>query len=138
VATAKTEGEANQKADEQRVDDPLLGYDPSKFPGAIPLPGTATALRIGGFVKANMVETTESVGTENRFIVGSIPTNPDFQGGPQAAMMTSQSRLNFELRENSPRGQFRAFIEGDFGGNGDTFRLRHAFGQFGPLLAGET
>jgi hypothetical protein len=136
--TAQTEQQAEQKAAEQRVDDPLLGYDPSKFPAAIPLPGTAAALRIGGFVKANVVQSTESVGTQDRFIAGSIPTNPDFQGDPEAAMTASQSRLNFELRENSALGQFRAFIEGDFAGEGDSFRLRHAFGQFGSLLAGKT
>jgi hypothetical protein len=32
----------------------------------------------------------------------------------------------------------RAFIEGDFAGDGDTFRLRHAFGQYRALLAGKT
>jgi hypothetical protein len=136
--TVKTENAANKKAAEQRADDPLLGYNPARFPGAIPLPGTAAALRIGGFVKANVVQSSESVGTQDRFIIGSIPTNPDFQGDPQAAMTASQSRLNFELREDSPMGQFRAFIEGDFAGTGETFRMRHAFGQFGSVLAGKT
>jgi len=136
--TARTERDAEQKAAKQRTDDPLLGYDPSKFPGGFPLPGTSAALRIGGFVKANVVQTTDSVGTQDRFIVGSIPTDPAFKGDAEAAMTASQSRLNFELRENSAVGQFRAFIEGDFAGEGETFRMRHAFGQFGAVLAGKT
>lgn len=32
----------------------------------------------------------------------------------------------------------RAFIEGDFAEQNDTFRLRHAFGQFRDILAGKT
>jgi hypothetical protein len=32
----------------------------------------------------------------------------------------------------------RAYIEGDFAGDSDTFRLRHAFGQFKDMLAGKT
>jgi hypothetical protein len=35
-------------------------------------------------------------------------------------------------------GTVRAFIEGDFAGEGDTFRLRHAYGQFKDILAGKT
>ena len=119
-------------------DDPLLGYDPTKFPGAIPLPGTAAALRIGGFVKANVVQSFESVGSQDRFIVGSIPTDPAVRGDSEAALTASQSRLSFELREDSDVGQFRSFIEADFAGTGDSFRLRHAFGQYGQVLAGKT
>jgi len=32
----------------------------------------------------------------------------------------------------------RGFIEGDFAGTGNTFRLRHAYGQYGDLLVGQT
>jgi hypothetical protein len=32
----------------------------------------------------------------------------------------------------------RAFIEGDFGGSSRTLRLRHAYGQWGPWVAGQT
>lgn len=35
-------------------------------------------------------------------------------------------------------GPLRAFIEGDFAASGDTFRLRHAYGQFRKVLAGKT
>lgn len=135
---ANNKGEAGQNTARQSADDPLLGYDPASFPGGFPLPGTSAALRIGGFVKANVVQSTDSVGTQDRFIVGSIPTDPAFDGDAEAAMTASQSRLNFELRENSSVGQFRAFIEGDFAGQGETFRMRHAFGQYGAVLAGKT
>ena len=35
-------------------------------------------------------------------------------------------------------GTTRFYVEGDFFGDGDTFRLRHAFGQFGRITAGKT
>ena len=35
-------------------------------------------------------------------------------------------------------GTMRAYIEADFAGEGDTFRLRHAFGQFKSVLVGKT
>jgi hypothetical protein len=46
--------------------------------------------------------------------------------------------LNFELRETTSRGVLRAFVEGDFAEQNDTFRLRHAFGQFRDILVGKT
>ena len=49
-----------------------------------------------------------------------------------------QTRLNFEMREESSYGNLRAFVEADFAGTDDTFRLRHAFGQYKSLLAGKT
>ncbi len=135
---ATTTGERTGRRSDERNDDPLLGYDPAQFPGAIPLPGTDAGLRISGYVKANVVQSFESVGSGDRFIVGSIPTDPAARGTSEAALTASQSRLSFELREDSELGQFRAFIEGDFAGTGETFRLRHAFGQYRQVLAGKT
>ncbi|MDJ0927655.1 MAG: DcaP family trimeric outer membrane transporter [Gammaproteobacteria bacterium] len=115
-------------------------YDETEFPGALPLPGTNAALRIGGFVKANLVQSLDALGSQNRFIVGTIPTRGAFQGDKEAVLSVQQSRLNLELRENTQAGQLRAFIEGDFAGgeDEDVFRLRHAFGQFKDFMAGKT
>ena len=57
-----------------------------------------------------------------------------------------QSRLNVETRTPTGLGTLRTFIEGDFYGTGGnelssnstTFRLRHAYGELGPVLAGQT
>ena len=110
-------------------------FDAESFPGSIPLGGTAAAIRIGGFVKANYIQDFDTIGSTDRFIVGSIPTNPVEQGDPRAELTVSQSRLNFDLRDSTDVGVLRAFIEGDFAGGGDTFRLRHAFGQLHDILA---
>ncbi len=119
-------------------EDPTTADASDRLPGAIPLPGTSASLRIGGFVKTNVVQSFEATGIQDRFIVGTIPTDPDVRGDSQAALTARQSRLNFDLRESTPVGALRAFVEGDFAGEGDTFRLRHAFGQFRDALAGKT
>lgn len=113
-------------------------FDEQSFPGSIPLGGTSAALRIGGFVKANYIQDFDTIGSTDRFIVGTIPTDPVEQGDSRAELTVSQSRLNFDLRDSTDIGTLRAFIEGDFAGDGDTFRLRHAYGQLDDFLAGKT
>lgn len=113
-------------------------FDAESFPGSIPIPGSTAAVRIGGFVKMNIVQNFDSVGSPDRFIVGTIPTDPDSSGDSEVSLTVSQSRLNVDLRDQTSLGVMRAFVEGDFAGDGDTFRLRSAFGQFRDILAGKT
>ncbi len=120
--------------------------DPSRdmlkaFKGAWRLPGTNAALRIGGFVKTAIVYNYDALQIKDRFIVGSIPVGIDETTGDEAqsSITADQSRLNFDLRQPTDYGIMRAFIEGDFAGSSnDTFRLRHAFGQWNRVLAGKT
>lgn len=113
-------------------------YDASEFPGAFQVPGSSAALRIGGFVKANVVQGLKGVvESRDRFIVGTIPTRGATTSDQEATLTASQSRVNFEYRQDTKRGQLRAFVEGDFAGSSDTYRLRHAFGQFRDILAGK-
>jgi hypothetical protein len=119
--------------------------DPSRellenFEGAWLLPGTHAALAIGGFVKTDVVYNFDPLQIADRFIVGSIPVGVDNTTGQEAqsSITADQSRLNIDLREATDYGVMRAFIEGDFAGSNETFRLRHAFGQWRRVLAGKT
>jgi len=115
-------------------------FDEKSFPGSFPIPGSSAALKIGGFVKANYIQNFDTIGSQDRFVVGTIPTTPG-PNDPNAEMTVEQSRLNFDLRDNTVYGPMRAFIEGDFAGGSsgqNLFRLRHAFGQFRDFLAGKT
>ena len=85
----------------------------------------------------NIVESFDPIGTNDRFIVGSIPV-PQESGATNTALTVSQSRLNVDLRDTTKYGAVRAFLEADFAGSGDTFRLRHAFGQYKSFLIGKT
>ncbi len=48
------------------------------------------------------------------------------------------SRLNFEFRTPSGKEQLRAFIEGDFAGESNAFRMRHAYAQYLGFIVGQT
>jgi hypothetical protein len=120
-------------------DSATTAFDEESFPGSTTIPGTNAAVRFGGFVKMNVVETFDPLGSLDRFIAGTIPV-PQQSQSPRTSMTVSQSRLNWDLRDRTKLGVMRAFIEGDFAGDGDddTFRLRHAYGQFRDILAGKT
>ena len=122
------------------IDDPSSTIYDKDFPGAWYLPGTTAAMKIGGYVNLSLVDSFDPMLIQDRFIVGSIP--PDGQQVPGAekgiTVTADQTRLNLEYREQTNQGEIRAFVEGDFRGNSETFRLRHAFGQFRSILAGKT
>jgi hypothetical protein len=131
------------------VDSQKTLYDPSNsifdpnFPGVWHLPGTTAAMKVGGYVNLALVNNIDPLVARDRFIVGTIPTSG--QSDPNASRGTSvsanQTRFNIEVREHAEHGQLRAFIEGDFLGDigdADAFRLRHAYGQYRWLLAGQT
>ena len=142
TSTPKTQEEKKTEAGESvakaQADDPTRAML-EDFIGGWRLPGTDAALRIGGYVKASVVNSFDGLEIKDRFIVGSIPVGEDGDDvEAQSSITASQSRLNFDLREPTDVGILRAFIEGDFAGENDTFRLRHAFGQRGQILAGKT
>ena len=112
-------------------------YDLKSFPGSIPIPGSSAAIKFGGFVKMNVVESFDPIDTTDRFIVGSIPV-PQASGPNVAALTVAQSRISIEMRDTTKFGAVRAFIEADFTGTDDTFQLRHAFGQYKSFLIGKT
>ena len=113
------------------------------FPGSIRIPGTNTAFKFGGRIRTAAVFTLDSLGSDDRFVTNSIPVEPGDPAadtGKQTTFSANTSRLNFDVRTPAGKSQMRCFIEGDFygGENKTSFRLRHAFAQFGSLLVGQT
>jgi hypothetical protein len=131
--------EAGVSVAEAQSDDPSRN-SLKDFPSAWRLPGTSAGLAIGGYVKTDIVYNFDPLQIKDRFIVGSIPVGVSGTTGDEAqsSITADQSRLNFDLRDRTEYGIMRAFIEGDFAGSGETFRLRHAFGQWNRMLAGKT
>jgi hypothetical protein len=113
---------------------------PDEFPGSFRIPGTDAALRINGLVRMNSVNTFGPLGTEDRFVTSSIPVAGTPEAGKQArtVFIATPSRFGFDLRTPTGVGAMRAFIEGDFAGEGRALRLRHAYGQWGPWVVGQT
>jgi len=141
-ATQEPDSLEKQIADLQSaMDDPSNTIYDEDFLGAWYLPGTTAAMKVGGYVNLSIVDNFDPMLIADRFIVGSIP--PDDQPTPPGAIQgtsvsANQTRLNVEYREQTKLGEVRAYVEGDFRGDSDTFRLRHAFGQFRAFLAGKT
>ena len=139
-AAPETSQEKYEALQKKILDDPSNTiYDPD-FPGAWYLPGTTAAMKVGGYVDLSIVNSFDPMLQPDRFIVGSIPPKGEpVEGGEKGTNVTaSRSRVNLEYREQTKHGELRAFVEGDFQGDGDSFRLRHAYGQFQSVLAGRT
>ncbi len=117
------------------------------FPGSFKLPGSDTSYAIHGYAKVDAIyDLDASVGDATGF--GAIPpddTTADNRA-PNFRLHARQSRFNIQSRTPTEYGQLKTYIEGDFEGaggnqvisNSSTFRLRHAYGQLGPILAGQT
>jgi hypothetical protein len=111
------------------------------FPRSFAIPGTDLSLAIGGYVKVDFIQDFSGIGDAFEFKTNSIPidgTAAAEQSG-RTTIHARESRFSLDLR-SSGTGQhhFRAFVEGDFFGDGNAFRLRHAYGEFGPFLGGQT
>ena len=120
------------------------------FPGSLPIPGSKVRFKIGGYVKADLIQDFDPVGDRYEFELATIPVS----GTPEAAfdgrttMHAKETRLNFDFRSkarNEERGwefPLRVFMEFDFFDDRDSFRLqprmRHAYGVIGRFLAGRS
>ncbi len=95
-------------------------------------------LRILGSVRARFNYTDQKMETEQTFNPYEVPVginsfSPNFYAG------LKQTRLGFEVtRRTKTGGDIFIRIEGDFKTNDVSFRIRHAYGQIGNLLIGQT
>jgi hypothetical protein len=129
---------------QKAMNDPSNTIYDADFLGAWYLPGTTAAMKVGGYVNLSLVNSFDPMLIPDRFIVGSIiPDGETVQGAVKGTTVSAdQTRVNLEYREQTSLGEIRAYVEGDFRGGAEfgenTFRLRHAFGQFRSFLAGKT
>jgi hypothetical protein len=109
------------------------------IPKSIRIPGTDLALKIGGYAKVDFIQDFDAIGNAFDFQTNSIP----MEGTDQAAesgrttIHARETRVNFDLSSHG-KEKFRVFVEGDFYGDGNAFRLRHAYGEFHGFLGGQT
>lgn len=104
--------------------------------GFIPIPGTQTMVKLGGFAKVNAVYDFGPAGNPDKLVTATIPIG----GGDahNANLDANATRFSFDVRRPSALGPLRFYLENDFyGGAGSTaFRLRQAHGQVGNTYAG--
>jgi TolA-binding protein len=110
------------------------------FPGSIRIPGTDAAIKFGGRIRTSGVLTLDPLGTDDRFLTNSIPVGePPTSGEAKRTNISARaSRLNIEFRTPSGAEELRAYFEGDFAGEANSFRLRHAYAQYRGYLVGQT
>jgi hypothetical protein len=116
------------------------GEGDGKFPNSWPIPGSDSYLAIGGYAKADFIQDFDYVGNANQFATATIPADGTANAGlgAQSTLTARETRVNLDFHKPTSLGAVRAFVEGDFAGSGNGFRLRHAYGQIGGLLAGQT
>lgn len=130
-----------EEASKQKPDLPPEVVSAGDFPGSIRIPGAPAAIKFGGSVWVSAVSTFDSLGSDDRFLTWTIPVvgAPEAGKGPRTSFWANPSSLNFEARTKGPGERtIRAFVEGDFAGTSNGFRLRHAYVQAGGFLAGQT
>ncbi len=110
------------------------------FPRSIQIPGTESAVRLGGQARMMIVHSLGPLGSDDRFITSSIPVEGEQQPGEdkRTNYSANPSRVNLDLRSQTPVGSFRTFLEADFAGSGNAMRLRHAFIQTRQWVGGQT
>ncbi len=128
-----------------------LGQDliDDSFPNSIPIPGTKSRFKIGGYAKLDFIQDFDYIGSRWEFESATIPVEgePESFLDGRTTLHAKQTRLNFDFRtvvENKSYGwkfPIQIFVEFDFfEDNPDLFRqprLRHAYGVVGRVLAGQ-
>jgi hypothetical protein len=106
-------------------------------PGWWEIPKTTTRMKIGGYVKFDLIHDFDPIGSPDFFDVSTIPT--DGSKGESTHMHAKETRVFLDFRSPSKVGELRAYVEGDFYGTSGAFRLRHAFVEInnGKWLAGQ-
>lgn len=115
--------------------------------GYFVIPGTETSVKIGGYAKLDAIYNSRSAGdnhvADQLFLPKFIPLDNAKADDNQYVLHARQSRFNVGTTTDTAYGKLATFFEGDFYGTGTTaskadFRVRHAYGELGKLLAGQT
>jgi hypothetical protein len=110
------------------------------IPQALQIPGTDIYVSFGGYVKVDVIQDFDPIGNSTVFKTNTIPVDgtPEADGDGASALTARETRFNVDFRSNVGGTKMRAFFEGDFYGDGNSFRLRHGYGEAGRVLGGQT
>jgi hypothetical protein len=146
---------------EVKQDDAVVKGD---IPGSFRIPGTDVSLRLYGFAELDWVHDFGGDNSDNDYSTFAyympVAGSPEAKRTDRDYLTIRESRLGLEAATPTRFGVLSAKLEGDFNneprhGNSSTygdsghvytqmatnsygFRVRHAYGQFGGLLVGQT
>lgn len=143
----RIEAQEQQIEQQQATPAPAQAVTGGDKPGSFKLPGTNTSVKIGGYVKGDAIYDVNS-DLGDTFAVSAIPADGSTAAEREGHFRAHarQTRVNLQSWTPTEFGEIHTYIEGDFFGTGGnevfsnstSFRLRHAFGELGPLLVGQT
>ena len=90
----------------------------------------------GGRVKLDIIKDYDAITSEDSFDPRTIVV-PSEDGG-NSRLHARETRLFLDIRGPVAGKELRMYVESDFYGSSSVFRLRHAYGSYGGLLAGQT
>jgi hypothetical protein len=90
----------------------------------------------GGRVKLDIIRDFSAITSEDSFDPRTIPV--DGSEGGNSQLHARETRLSIDIRGPVEGKELRMYVETDFYGSGNALRLRHAYGSWGGLLAGQT
>jgi hypothetical protein len=110
---------------------------PSDFANGLTLRQDRWGVKFGGYVKADLIHDFHAIDSNDFFDPATIPVGePD---RTDSHFHVRQTRLNMDARWITDQGDpLRLMVEGDFFGEGNTLRLRHAFGEYQSFIIGQT
>jgi hypothetical protein len=107
---------------------------PSRPAGAL---GSAPwVFTLGGYIKLDMIHDFNAIGSTDSFNPRTIPV--DGSPGADTRFHARETRLSLGIVGPIGGRDLKLLVEGDFYGTANGVRLRHAYGEYGPLLAGQT
>ena len=91
---------------------------------------------LGGYLKLDLIHDFDPNSSPDSFDPRSIPV--DGSKGTNTRIHARETRLSLGIEGPAEGRNLELFLEGDFYGTGNAFRVRHAYAQYGVLLAGQT
>lgn len=115
----------------------------SAIPGGMIVPGTETSVRLYGDVEGHAIHDLKASSPTDNFT--DLTFQPLDNSGAQTGrtkLTAETSRLGFETSTPAPGGELKTKLEMDFysygSDNRNRIRLRHAYGEYGGWLIGQT
>jgi DcaP outer membrane protein len=93
------------------------------------------AFKVGGRIKLDIIKDYDAITSEDSFDPRTIVL-PAIDGG-NSSIHARETRLFLDVRGPVEGKELRMYVETDFFGSSSTIRLRHAYGSYGGLLAGQ-
>lgn len=113
----------------------------SEFIGSWPMFGTDMRMKLGGYVKTDMIYDVDGTLDQTQFLMSTIPVEgqPEYGNSGYFSFIARETRFNIDIRRVTKGSvPLKMFIEGDFWSQGNQFRLRHAYIVAGEFIIGQT